>query len=858
MRLLPFLLALLFASSIFAADPQVCLTPTNELTPSQQQSISICTPDSSSELAQRLGWKPSPVTSDNLCGGYYFEPATITAHPNPLPLTEMQMDITSTGPAVYSLESESVLQGDVTLTQPGREIRADKATLIPNKATGKIEEIDLEGNVRFQEAGRLIVGQSSQIDMANNSLVVNQGAYHMVRPTRQGHLDAWGTAEKAHRMSPILSTFKDATYTTCQPTDPSWYLASSDIKLNKETGRGQARNVVMYARNVPFFYTPYLSFPIDKRRYSGFLYPSFGYDNESGAMIGIPYYFNLAPNYDDTLTVSPMTKRGVMLSNLFRYLTPTSSGALDMSVLPDDRAFRTFKRDTAEQYPPSFYNNPFLNTLNHASNNRGSLSFHDETIFNPQWSGTLDANYVTDDYYFQNFGTSLSSISTDQLLNQAAITYTGEHWQFGARAQAWQTLHPINQNFVLDQYQRLPELSLSSYWPNAVHGLDFAFNSEWVYFNHVRDFFTNLPYPTGSRLHINPQVSLPLRNSSAFFIPALGLDMTSYSVSNNGVLNTNVAPATIIPDSNPNLNKTRALPVFNIDSGLYFDREFQFGQHGYNQTLEPRAFYLFVPEQNQNNIPVFDTTLPPFTIDELYRTNRFVGYDRLGDANQMALGLTTRVLDGYTGDQKLSASVGAIYYFQKHSVCLYPDCRDDPTIDDHISPIAAQLTYSITPAMSLAGNAAWDPNNDQLNNSGVSFRYSPSPRRIVNVGYNYIQNGDVLNPAIDTSRNNLHRIDLSVSWPLSTHWNLVGNWNYNISHTHPQTYFYGAEYETCCWAVRVVSSRILQTEDVAGNTSFRSAYYVQFLLNGLGSAGDSGGSALLLSSIPGYVDKFTQ
>ncbi len=854
MRRFFFLPVMLLTGSVFADNLRMC--PASLDAPKATQLSDACAHASPSELATILGWTPTAVTEQNLCGGYYFEPASITAHPDPLPLMDMPMDISSTGTALYNLTSDSTLQGNVTLTQPGREISADKAILTPNKDTGEIEKINLQGHVKFQEAGRLIVGQTSQIDMAKDTLVVNQGAYHIIRPSDLGPMDSWGTADEAHRFSPTLSVFKQATYTTCTPTDPSWYLKSKQVTLNKETGRGVAKHVVIYAKNVPFFYTPYLSFPIDKRRYSGFLYPDFGYDSQSGAFIGIPYYFNLAPNYDDTVTVSPMSKRGVMVSNEFRYLTLKNNGSLALSFLPDDSAFSNFKRDTKLQYPSSGYNDPFLEALDRSSNNRGSLNFHNDTAFNTRWAGALDANYVTDDYYFQDFGGNLASVSTDQLLNQASVVYEGERWQFSGRVQAWQTLHPINQSFVLDQYRRLPELTLSSAWPNVWHGLSYAFNSEWVYFDHTDDFFSHLPYPTGNRLHVNPQLSLPLVSRAAFFTPTLALDVTNYFVQNNSV-DVNGTPMTVIPGTDPGLNKMRVMPVFSIDSGLYFDRNLHLGSKDYSQTLEPRAFYSFVPAVDQDDIPIFDTTLPPFSIDELYRTNRFMGYDRVGDANQVSFGLTSRLLDGYTGEEKIKASVGAIYYLRKHTICLYADCHDDPTIEDRVSPIAGQLSYHLNPAISLTGDAAWDPNKGQMNNAGVSFRYNPISRGIVNVSYHYIKNGDLLDSSsVDSVQNNLHRIDLGISWPLTAHWNAIADWDYNISHDHPQTYFYGAEYETCCWAIRLMSSRVLQTEDAVGNTTFRSAYYVQFMLKGLGSAGDSQGSALLAAAIPGYPDRF--
>lgn len=847
-RIKPFIFFLsLFTPLAWAAEPVVC--------PVGQQPVN-CVTTPLSHWAQVLGWMPL-ATQNNPCGGYYIEPAFISSTPNPPPFGETQMSVAASGPSTYSLNSASTLEGNVTLTQPGRQIQAEKAILTPNSQTGQIDQIDLQGNVRFQEAGKLMIGESSHIDLAQKTLTINQGAYHFARPATSGPIDAWGTVQQAKRESSGIIWLQRATYTTCTPTDPSWYIKAKDIKLNKETGRGVAKNAWFYAGDVPFFYVPMLNFPIDKRRYSGFLYPSIGFDSQSGAIISIPYYFNLAPNYDDTLTATPMTERGLLMNNLFRYLTKNSEGSLQFSFLPDDRQFANFKQTTPEQFPPSPNNTPFLNQLANDSNNRGAVAFHDDTIFNPNWSGALDVNYVSDAYYFQDLGNDVSTINSDQLLNQAQVAYQGEHWKFSALAQAYQTLHLINQTYILDQYQRWPQLDFAASYPDQAYGLDYEMNMQGVYFDHADDFISGLPYPTGSRIHFNPQVNLPLVNNAAFVIPSLELDMTSYSVMNNGVLNTNVTPQTIMPDAVSEFNQVRTLPIFDIDSGLYLERGVRLGGKGYYQTLEPRIYYLFVPTVNQNNIPVFDTTLPAFDYDELFRPNRFIGYDRVGDANQLSLSLTSRLLDSYAGEEKLSANVGGIIYFHKHTVCLYPNCSDDPTINDSFSPVAARLVYHLSPKLGIIGNMAWDVSQSEINNDALHIVYTPGPRRVLSFGYDFISDGDVLNAANgDSSQNNLQRLDLAISWPIATHWNVVGDWNYNISHDHPQTYLYGLEYDTCCWSVRLVANRVLESEDQFGNTTFRSAYYVQFLLKGLGVVGNTGGSTLLSRSIPGYYDPF--
>lgn len=811
-------------------------------------------PSSLARWASLLGWAYTP---DNLCCGYFAQPPEISAYPVAAPFKTTQMIISATGLTRFAQTGPSTLEDNVTLTQPGREIAADKATLYRNEQTGKISEIHLQGGVRYREPGKMLLGKTSHINLEKNTLTLDQGAFNAQRPTDIGLLYSWGLIHHGFRNPQGTLFLDEATYTTCSPLNPSWYLEADKLTLNKITGRGVARNAWLYAGSWPILYTPYANFPIDKRRYSGFLYPSFGYNQNSGFNIDIPYYFNLAPNYDETVTASPMTQRGLLMTSLFRYLTPTSHGDWLISAIPNDRGFAHFKQQTLEIFPPTFLNDPYLDNLASDSDNRAALALHDDTLFSEKWAGALDVNYVTDDYFLRDFGDGPQQITTDQLLNQAQVTYRDEHWQFLAQLQIYQTLHLIDDTFVADQYRRLPQIDLAANYPDSAWGLDYSFNSEWVNFQHLDDFFTGQQYPTGNRVHINPEISRSFAIDAGYITPSLQLDSTSYSVINNAVVDNTTLIPIFFPTDEKNLNLTRALPIFNIDAGLFLDRDFRLGRRPFKQTLEPRLFYLYVPTRNQFDIPLFDTNLPSFSANQLFRTNRFVGYDRLGDANQISLGITSRILDGFTGEEKLDATIGEIFYFHKHTVCLYPNCSDDPTINDRVSPIAGQLNFHPNSKWTGTAAASWDPNHSQLNNIDAHFIYTPAPQHIFKFGYDYVQNGDVLNPAEPNSHeNNLQRLNLGAAWSLNEHWNLLADWNYNLSHRHPQTYLYGLEYDTCCWSVRFVSNRTLSTENNNGQTTYQTNYYIQFMLKGLGTVGNNNAGNVLINTFPGYFDKY--
>jgi LPS-assembly protein len=841
-------------SSFAAADPAaVCAIDPSAFPKKQSNTFSLAALKKIKNFAQILDW----TEADNLCGGFFAEPSIVRDYPDPRPIEEEVSTITATGLSTFRKNGQTELEGDVIFTQPGRQVTADKVVLQPDLETGKMSCMDLYGDVHFREAGKLLVGSYTHIDMKNDTWWVSDGVYQVERPATVGTQKGWGVVNQALKESSGILQLSNATYTTCAPTEIPWHLKAKHITLNQETGRGVAKHSWLYVADMPVFYTPYANFPIDRRRQTGFLYPSFAYNRDSGMVVDIPYYMNLAPNYDAMFTLTPMTLRGLQMTGLFRYLTEMNAGFLHASTLPDDKVFRQLKASAPIDYPSSPHNDPFLDRLAEESTTRNAVAFHNDTVWNPNWSATLDLNWVSDDYYFQDLGTGLERLNTDQLLNQAMVNYQNEHWQFLARLQGFQTMHVINDTFVADQYRRLPQLSLDASYPGKAYGLDYQGNVEWVNFSHVSDFFTDEPYPEGIRTHLSPQVSRPYLGVAGFFIPSLSLDITSYAVSNNASVNTLLNPPVITPSGQANLDTARVLPLISFDGGLYFDRTFQLMGNKYRQTLEPRAYYLYVLPKNQNDIPVFDTTLPAFDFNQLFRNNRFIGYDRVGDANQVSMGITTRFLDGYTGDDKIDLSLGGIYYFRPQTTCLYPDCSDDPTIGQNISPIAGQVDIHPNPKWTVRATAAWDANQTQWNNAGASLFYRPSPQNIIKIGYNYVLDGDLTPGAPEGSgQNNLQRVNVGATWQVKKHWNLIGDWNYNVSHRHAQNYLYGIEYESCCVAVRLVSDHAFLSETVDNVRNYRNSIFVQFLLKGLGTIGTKAAGDLVLSAFPGYTDIF--
>jgi len=836
---------LLIINSVFATGLLIAadLGATNHKVSMQDQEIE----------AKQLGWLFSD-TSPSLCHGYYQEPVLKLLLPTELTTDQFAIKADS---GSYILNGRTSVSGHVIIAESGRQITADQAQFYSANPQQKI--IDLQGNVKMREPGNLLIAKKAHYIWGQSQGSLYDVLYRWSLGTPLAVLSAdqkqrllyglvgWGKAQKAEQLSKNLVTFYKTDFTTCTPQNAVWQLHTGKLTLNRETGRGTARNMVLKVKDIPVFYTPYFNFPIDKRRQSGFLFGTYGYSSDSGMDISIPYYWNIAPNYDATITPRIMEKRGMQLNGLFRYLTPLAQGDFALEYLPNDKTFQSFKTDASTNY----LGNPLLNDLLTANDNRYLLHWHNETRFNDQWSSSINVTQVSDDYYFQDLGTNPNAINENQFLQQAEVNYTGTHWNFLGRLQQLHTLHPINRPFVADQYSRLPQLLWTANYPQIGWGLNYNFSSEFVHFDRPRDPITQFVYPTGNRISLRPGLTLPLQQAWGYVTPALQLELTHYDVS-NAIAN---KPNTI----------NRVLPIFNIDSGLYFTRSTRLFGHGYEQTLEPRVFYLYVPYVNQTDIPVFDSAWQPLTFAQLFSANRFTGIDRIGDANQVTLALTSRFIDQDNGIEKLRASLGQIYYFQNRRVEL-----SDPSTPAgmlapqsqlgalsstaQVSPLIGELNYYLANNWHLIANGGYNANKGNIYSAGANFQYVPGAGRLLNLGYSFIRKGDLLpsGQPID-----LNMADVSLAWPLlGKQWKFIGRWNYNLGQSHVQNVFSGLEYNTCCWAIRFIANKNFTAFNEINNPQYNTGFYLQLQLKGLGNFSTNDPTTLLMNGIPGYQNNF--
>lgn len=785
------------------------------------------------DVASSLGWIESNDAT-NFCGGYFLEPKEIAAYPIPKDYRSVPTSIKAKKEALFAKYGSSVLSGDVTVSQPGRLFTANKVTIWRDSKTQKISNIDLLGDVKLQEYGKMILAKEGHFNTGQQTMELKDTLYRISSPNKKVPVNSWGNAKQIFRDASEVVTLKKTSYSTCPPTHSAWHILSKKLVLDKNKGRGVATDTTLYARNIPIFYFPYINFPIDDRRKSGFLYPTIAHSSQSGMAISWPYYFNLAPNYDLTLTPQALSDRGILTDLLFRYLTPHRKGDVHFGVIPYDKKFVDWRNSAPLKYPPQHA----LTRLLNSESSRGFFSFIEEDHLDPNWQANWYLNYVTDDYFERDFYNIQNVDIQDQLLNQASLAYDNEHWHFLGRLQAFQTLHPLTYPDTIDQYSRLPQLNLKAFYPNQFLGLNYTLQSQLTRFDHALDFNTYQPIVTGERLSITPSISWPKRTSSAYFIPQLDLNMSKY----------------LLGDRKPwePTSLSRILPIFSLDSGLFFQRRISLFNQSYNQTLEPRVYYLLVPFKNQNSFPIFDTTVPAFNFETLFRSNRFSGIDRIGDANQISLALTTRFLNDF-GEEKINLSLAQLYRFHKYDVCLAEVCSsNDILIPNRFSPLVARLQYSLNNSLDLGFDTTWNPSERAINNASLMTHYHIDDNKVINLGYNFLKKGDFFKNQIK----DLNRVDLSFAWPLSQHWRILGNWHYNASYIHPENYFYGLEYDGCCFATRIIYSQNFLGIDEKSNLQFEKQVFLQFLFKGLGAIG-RGGTREAVNKITNYHDNFT-
>jgi LPS-assembly protein len=672
----------------------------------------------------------------------------------PIKLTADQVELVREGISTFT--------GNVEISRSYQKIEADK--VVYDKPANTVEAT---GNVTFQDLDTTIKGASAKVD-----LETDQGEY-VDTEYRLHYKHARGTADTIRREQPAVLNLENITYTTCDAGNQDWVLSSEKLDLDTDKKVGVARNATLRFKGVPILYTPYISFPLSNERKSGMLTPSVGVSDESGFEIEIPYYWNIAPNMDATITPHYYEKRGMQLQGEFRYLRPDSEGMVRAEYLPSDNDY--------------------------GDEDRQAFSWLHEHRLSPRWNANVDFNYVSDENYFEDLGTSLDHTSRSYLPKRLDVTFDGDIWNFAGRIAGYQT---IDQSIpsMFNPYDRLPQLVVQVETPEPVMGLTFGVRGEFAYFDRNDTV-------TGARTDIRPYVSLPMRRPWGYITPKASLYYTRYDLNDQ-------FPG---EDDTP----TRTVPIFSLDSGLYVDRDTSLFGRNYTHTLEPRLYYLYAKYVDQDrlivdetNTPVvFDTQMYDFNFEQLFRENRFSGGDRVGDANQVTVALTSRLLDKESGIERLRASIGQIFHFRDREVTM----PGYTTVESSVSNIVGELFMQLDNSWSFTGGMQWDHDESETDKGIARFSYQPDSKHILNLAYRY-------------QRDLLEQTDVSFRWNVNRNLYAVGRWNYAIKGQRTLEGFAGVEYDSCCWTFRIMGRQWVNDLNADQDNT---AIYLQLELKGL-------------------------
>jgi len=718
------------------------------------------------------------------CDGTYVEPS----YPQPLAADSSLAPMKARGRSLeYWIDEKLVLSGDVRITQGNRSLVTGDATL-----DVETQRAVVDTGALLREPGFAVRGQRLEADLETGAAKVANADFLL----HVNHLR--GSAAEIGQDEAGTFSMTRGYFTRCEPGDETWRLSSSSVRIEKGAVFGTARDAVLSVHGVPVFYSPYIEFPVTDERVSGFLLPDIGYSNDYGVDVGVPYYFNLAPNYDATVTSRYIAERGAGVEAEFRHLGSWAENAVGAAFLYDDDLYDgTFERDDFEQLniPGGFQTeNRWLLSLDHEGSTRGIRT-------------QVDYAAVSDVDYFGDLGTDLSIASQVDLQRLGTVEWADESTLVRLWAQRFQSLDRTRP----EPYERLPEVVLQH--EDALGPFTYSLGTSWSSFDRDDDF-TGIARIVGQRTHLEPRVALPWVAPWGFLTMRTGFRYTLYDLDK--------VPGGI--DDTPE----REIWVGSVDGGLVFERELTAFGRGLVQTLEPRVYYLYQEFVDQSAFPNFDSSPLTFAYTQLFRENRFSGLDRIGDANQTSVGLTTRFLDARDGRELFRASAGEIIYFDDRRVTA----ADAPTEADlqSRSSWAGEVAAALPGRLSLRGNVVWDPHEDEVDELGLIVSYAPDGRHLFNFGYRSVRD---LSPQVDQS-------DVSFYWPVASHWSLIGRWNYDLEQQRSIESFAGIEYGDCCWQIRVLGRRFLKDPAVRIEQDLEvdTGVFLQVVFRGLAGVGN--------------------
>lgn len=699
-----------------------------------------------------------------------------------------------------SPETVLVLLGDAEIRRTGERVRADKITY-----TQETDVVTAEGNASVSRDGTTVKSPSITYQMDEKTGTASDADYEYApRKLR-------GKAKEVCLKSDSLTELSDVFFTTCPEGDKSWWIEMNKLTLDEYEKEGYGNGAVLKMGGVPVFGSPWFTFPLGEERKSGLLTPTLGWSSEKGTEIALPYYFNIAPNYDYTLTPRLVSKRGFMLGNEGRFKWQHLEGTLTADYMPHDRKY---------------------------DDDRYALKADVKGAWNGFGYG-VNYNRVSDKDYIDDFASDIRTASDNIIAQDYWATYGSKYWNASLRVNKHQALKIDD---LSRPYTREPQFNWNAYVAD-LGGFEFSTHLEATRYRHEAGNSSSY-HVNGNRYIAHPKVSYPMGGAGWFFNPKAELIAAQYSLDHK-----------YLQGNDDSVSRT--VPVFSADTGLIFERNLSLFGRDTVQTLEPRLFYAYIPYRgHQNAVPLYDTSAQETSFGQLFQANEFAGYDRVSETNHISGALTTRFIDSDTGIEWVRAEIGQRYYFNDKRVGL-DGYRQD--MNDQRGDLMGNLATRLTRSLSANAYAQYSYDRKSWEKANAGIRWQPKPMSVMGLYYRYNRatynqltrpDNSLYGYAYDSDKY-VRQLDFSVQWPLSDRWYVLARENYALDKHRFVDTLAGFEYRSDCWTARLVAQRYLKDSDTDDNFKYNTTFFFQIELTGLGSVGSSP-LETLQRSIRGY------
>lgn len=729
------------------------------------------------------------------CQGQFLDP--LADVDRGVPPGEADLEVTADDSKVT--ETMLYFNGNVSVQQGYRSVTADAVEIDRQNETAVAS-----GNVTLREPGVVMTGSEIRYNSVSEQADMSHAQY--VLHDRQ----LSGNAQALTRHADGTITINEGAMTYCAPDDPTWVLRAQSLAIDPEQGEGQAWGAQLKVAGVPVFYLPWVQFPIDSRRKTGLLFPDIGSDSRGGVDITQPIYFNLAPNYDALYRPRYIQERGLLHQGQGRWLSDTIGyWEMNGSWIGGDERYQNA--------------NPEVDA------DRWLFNTEHNGTFGPAWRTKIAYTRVSDPEFIRDLENNRLSAQRQTALQQLGrVDWLGEDWQVSVDVERFQSLA----DDIRNDYQKLPQITAR--W----RGFQNWKGVEPILLTQLSHFDSESVRVTGERLYMEAGLTMPNRWAYGFLTPTVKYRSVSYELDD----------FPLIEDDSPDAGSM----MTSLDGGLIFERQTSLMGSSVTQTLEPRAYYLYSQYEEQSGQPDFDSAELTFSYDQLFRDTRFSGHDRIDDANQLSLGVTSRFMDNATGNETLRASIGQIFYFRDREVRLN---KIDPDLTESTSAIAAELALSPSRAWQVRASVLYDPEDNNFDAAYAQASFMPSDGKIFNVGYTLREP-----PPSLIDRPVTEQANASAYYPINDTWSVFGAYAYSLEASEVVESMVGFEYDDCCWRVRLLYMRYVDTlvGDIVDfsdpNLERESSFQIQVMLKGMGGFGGRV-DELLSDMIQGFTKK---